>query len=90
MNFSLLKQLLDTIQKQLGIGTFGKVFHCLDKKYNDYIALKIVRNIPKYIDSAIIEANILDKVYHKQKLHNSDYCMKMYSHFNYNGKLNII
>lgn len=73
------------IEKELGTGTFGKVFYCLDKKYNDYVALKVVRSIERYIDSAKIEAKILSQVYNKLKEFNSESCMRMYSHFAYNG-----
>lgn len=68
------------------MGTFGKVFLCDDRKHGDTVALKVVRSIPKYIDSAKIEANILSKVYDKQKKIGSNWCMKMFSHFHYLGK----
>ena len=67
------------------MGTFGKVFHCDDAKYGDRVALKVVRSIPKYIDSAKIEADILSKVYAKQKKSGTSWCMKMFSHFHYEG-----
>lgn len=73
------------IINELGAGTFGKVYYCKDSKYNDYIALKVVRSISRYVDSAKIEADILSKVYNKQKEYNSNFCMKMFSHFDYNG-----
>lgn len=78
---------LDTIIKELGTGTFGKVYYCSDSKHNDHVALKIVRKIEKYVDSAKIEADILSVVFKKQKLCGTSFCMKMYSHFSYRGKL---
>lgn len=48
---------------ELGIGTFGKVFKCLDLKYKDDVAIKIIRQIPKYVESAEIEREILDDIY---------------------------
>jgi dual-specificity kinase len=36
-------------------GTFGRVLECWDRKYKDYVAIKIVRNIDKYRHAAMIE-----------------------------------
>mmetsp|Transcript_19155 Transcript_19155/g.32368 ORF Transcript_19155/g.32368 Transcript_19155/m.32368 type:complete len:168 (-) Transcript_19155:136-639(-) len=68
------------------MGTFGAVFKCHDSKHQDYVAVKVVRSINRYIDSARIEANILDDIYTKQKqTKNVDMCVKMYSHFKFDG-----
>ena len=76
----------DTIKKLLGEGTFGKVFFCHDSKHDDYVAVKVVRKISRYIDSALIEASILTKVYDKQKESQSNVCLKLYSQFYHHGK----
>ena len=36
-------------------GTFGRVLECWDRKNKDYCAVKIVRNVKKYRDAAMIE-----------------------------------
>jgi hypothetical protein len=36
-------------------GTFGRVLECWDRKYKDYVAVKIVRNVDKYRHAAMIE-----------------------------------
>ena len=36
-------------------GTFGRVLECWDRKTRDYVAIKIVRNVQKYRDAAMIE-----------------------------------
>ena len=36
-------------------GTFGRVLECWDRKNKDYVAIKIVRNVQKYRDAAMIE-----------------------------------
>ena len=36
-------------------GTFGRVLECWDRKNKSYVAIKIVRNVEKYRDAAIIE-----------------------------------
>ena len=38
-----------------GAGTFGRVLECWDRKNKDYCAVKIVRNVKKYRDAAMIE-----------------------------------
>lgn len=45
----------DKILSKLGEGTFGRVLECWDRKHKDYVAIKIVRNVPKYRDAAMIE-----------------------------------
>jgi hypothetical protein len=41
------------VREEIGLGTFGKVFRCLDKKHNDTVAMKIVRNIKKYVTNLL-------------------------------------
>lgn len=77
----------DRIIKELGKGTFGSVYKCFDSKHNDHVALKIIRSIKRYIDSAKIEADILDDIYDKQHQRGVNLCVKMYSHFRFEGTL---
>jgi hypothetical protein len=41
-------------------GTFGRVLECWDRKYKDYCAVKIVRNVDKYRHAAMIEVRGLN------------------------------
>ena len=75
----------DIVRKELGTGTFGKVLKCFDKKHGDDVAIKVVRNIPKYVDSARIESDILNDIYDEQKRKKSNFFVKMYSRFRYQG-----
>ena len=77
---------LDRVLKELGKGTFGAVFKCSDMKHDDHVAVKVIRSIQRYIDSAKIEASILDDIYDKQKNRGVNLCVKMYSHFKFDGK----
>ena len=70
----------------VGVGTFGKVFECVDQKYEDIVALKVVRKIQRYVESAKIEADILVDVCRRQKIDESDFCVKLYDHFEYDGE----
>jgi serine/threonine protein kinase len=91
---------VDEIRELLGKGTFGKVFKCKDAKHNDSVALKVIRKINRYIDSAKIEADILKDIFGHQENHQNNqnnsnsadssserynYCVKMFSSFYYQG-----
>lgn len=43
----------------LGDGTFGRALKCKDRKKNEIVAVKIVRAVSRYAESAKIEAKIL-------------------------------
>ena len=62
------------------------MFKCHDKKHDDYVAIKVVRAIKRYVKSARIEAKILDYIFDKQKEFNVNLCVKMYSHFKLHGE----
>lgn len=79
---------IDEVKKELGKGTFGKVFGCKDLKHNDSVAIKVVRSIKRYVESAKIESDILHDIYTKQKAKDIDICVKMFSRFHFDGKLN--
>jgi len=81
----MIKQNRYRVERELGKGTFGKVFRCFDVKRKCTFAIKIVRSVKKYINSAKIEAQILDEVYEAQKKRNVDLCVKMYANFRYDG-----
>jgi serine/threonine protein kinase len=76
---------IDEIKEILGKGTFGKVLKCKDTKYNDSVALKVIRKIDRYIDSAKIEADILKDVFDRQTDMHANYCVKMFSSFYHKG-----
>lgn len=44
----------------------------------------------RYVESALIEGSVLDAVYSTQKKEKVDFCVKMFSHFNYDGEINEI
>ena len=46
----------------LGEGTFGRVLECWDRKSRSYCAVKIIRNVQKYRDAAMIEIDVLKTV----------------------------
>ncbi|KII63958.1 Dual specificity protein kinase CLK2 [Thelohanellus kitauei] len=50
------------IKSLLGEGTFGRCFKCHDTRRAEEIAIKVVRNVEKYRDSAMIEIDILRSI----------------------------
>ena len=49
----------DKILRKMGEGTFARVCECWDRKERERVAIKIIRNVPKYHDAAIIELDVL-------------------------------
>jgi hypothetical protein len=50
-------------------GTFGRVLECWDRKNKDYVAIKIVRNVQKYRDAAMIEVQLPRRTNHGDAKH---------------------
>merc|ERR1712070_1257762 len=46
----------------LGEGTFGKVLECYDRVKQEYCAVKVIRNVPKYKAAAKIEVDVLKEI----------------------------
>eukprot|EP00455_Lapot_gusevi_P004436 TRINITY_DN1183_c0_g1_i5.p1 TRINITY_DN1183_c0_g1~~TRINITY_DN1183_c0_g1_i5.p1 ORF type:complete len:466 (-),score=71.08 TRINITY_DN1183_c0_g1_i5:100-1335(-) len=65
-----------------GQGTFGTVIDCLDKKYNERVAVKVVRSVPRYIEAGYVEADILEKI-RKADAHRQSLCVRMYGSFEF-------
>ncbi|TYZ61315.1 hypothetical protein PybrP1_010539 [[Pythium] brassicae (nom. inval.)] len=70
------------IIREAGLGTFGRVLECLDKQRNIIVAIKVVRQVDKYSESAKIEAAILQDVNDKDEK-NESLCVRMYKWFEY-------
>eukprot|EP00940_MAST-03C_sp_MAST-3C-sp2_P001683 g1683.t1 len=50
------------IIEECGLGTFGKVFACEDTKNGNIVAIKVVRCVRRYTESARIEADMLREI----------------------------
>ncbi|KAL0489039.1 serine/threonine-protein kinase AFC2 [Acrasis kona] len=84
-----LFNLVDVINSFMGEGTFARVVRCLDLKYNKHVAIKIVRSVPKYTESAKIEVDILkDVAEHDQK--DKYHCIRLISHFTYRNHMCLV
>jgi serine/threonine protein kinase len=72
------------INRDLGIGTFGRVVACVDmhqQQNEQKVAIKIVRNDVKDIESAQIEADILRHVNSHKDRRGASLCVAMLDHF---------
>ncbi|GBG63154.1 hypothetical protein CBR_g36923 [Chara braunii] len=47
------------ILSKMGEGTFGRVLECWDREKQEFVAVKVIRNVPKYRDAAMIEIDVL-------------------------------
>lgn len=77
------------ILKLLGQGTFGKVIDCYDELNKQRVAVKIIRNIPKYRDAAKIELRILLTI-KKFDNENLNHCIHLRECFDYRGHICIV
>ena len=68
------------IVRDVGLGTFGRVVEC-SRGDNSRVAIKIVRNVRRYYDSAMIEADICERVNREQRRQNKDLCATMLDRF---------
>ncbi|KAG5185505.1 kinase-like domain-containing protein [Tribonema minus] len=50
------------VQEDVGTGTFGRVVACWDRRGRRTVAVKVVRRVKRYHESALIEADILRDV----------------------------
>lgn len=49
-------------------GTFGRVLECWDRQMQEYVAVKVIRNVQKYRDAAMIEIEVLSTLAKHDKL----------------------
>ena len=74
------------ILSTLGEGTFGKVVKVRDHDNDDYVAMKIIKNIYKYREAAKLEINVLQKLNSKDPS-GKHLCVRMFDSFNYYGHM---
>lgn len=72
------------IMRKFGEGTFGQVLECWDRKRKDYVAVKIIRNIQKYRDAAMIELEALNTLAANDP-GQGRHCVQLLEWFDYRG-----
>lgn len=48
----------------VGSGTFGQVAKCYTEETNEFVAVKVIKNLPAYYTQARFEIGILHMVWH--------------------------
>ena len=72
------------LSKDVGTGTFGRVVEAWDKQTKRHVAVKIVRKVPRYYDSALVEADILRDV-NKRGSRGVSLCVQLLDQFDMDG-----
>ena len=75
----------DEVVKDVGLGTFGRVVQCFDRSARRTVAIKVVRSIRKYVESARIEADILKDV-NRRGGRGVSHCVQMFDYFDFQGR----
>ncbi|KAI6227221.1 Serine/threonine-protein kinase Doa [Aphelenchoides besseyi] len=74
----------------LGEGTFGKVVQVKDTQHsNTQLALKIIKNVPKYRDAARLEINVLRKLMERDP-NGSHLVIQLLDYFDYYGHMCLV
>ncbi|GAB4820827.1 hypothetical protein N2152v2_007873 [Parachlorella kessleri] len=73
------------IMRKFGEGTFGRVVECWDRIRRDYVAVKIIRNIQKYRDAAMVELEVLKTLEAADPSQAQGHCVRLLEWFDYRG-----
>ena len=74
----------------MGEGTFGKVVEVKDTRASSTkLALKIIKNVPKYRDAARLEINVLNKLKERDPA-GSHLVIQLLDHFDYHGHICLV
>jgi dual-specificity kinase len=78
--------------EKVGQGTFGRVFKCWDRVKQMIVAVKVVRAVKKYTDSAHVEIDILSKIqnHSRDDTTATQYCIKLLSWFSFKGHMCLV
>jgi dual-specificity kinase len=68
----------------LGEGTFGKVLECYDRMKQEYCAVKVIRNVPKYKAAAKIEVDVLKEIGRRDE-RDEFHCIRLKESFEHEG-----
>jgi Protein kinase domain len=81
---AMLKGRTYELIQDVGTGTFGRVVECWDRHSRRYVAVKIVRKVRRYYDSALVEADILRDV-NSRGDRGVSLCVELLDQFNMDG-----
>jgi len=79
------------ILSHLGEGTFGKVIECWDRLHEQYVAIKVIRSVPKYRTAGMLELAVLNTVRKQQQsFSGGSHCVHFREWFDYRGHICIV
>ncbi|KAG0600875.1 hypothetical protein M758_11G067900 [Ceratodon purpureus] len=73
----------------MGEGTFGRVLECWDRENQEYVAIKVIRNVQKYRDAAMIEIDVLRTLAKNDKM-GIRRCVQLKTWFDYRNHVCIV
>jgi CDC-like kinase len=76
------------VLRTLGEGTFGKVVCCSDRTNDKEVAVKIIKNVPKYRAAARIEIRVLKQI--REIIEDGqELCVQLRDWFDYHGHISL-
>jgi serine/threonine protein kinase len=82
------------VVQEVGIGTFGRVLECQDLQSrrcdrSDRVAIKVIRKVPRYYDSAVIEARIIQDI-NRRGGRGLSHFVVLYDDFSFDGHYSLV
>lgn len=82
------------VVQEVGLGTFGRVLECQDlqtrrRDRSDRVAIKVVRKVARYYDSAVIEARIIQDI-NRRGGRGLSHFVVMYDAFSFDGHYSLV
>jgi len=78
------------IVELFGKGTFGQVVRCKNLKTGEYVALKVIKNKPAYLNQSKIEVSILDMLNNYYDKNNEHHIVRVTDSFMFKNHLCIV
>ncbi|KAG0600413.1 hypothetical protein M758_11G031900 [Ceratodon purpureus] len=78
------------VKDLVGSGTFGQVAKCFTEETNEYVAVKVIKNLPAYTTQARFEIGILHMLNKEYDPDDKYHIVRALDHFQYHGHLCIV
>ncbi|KAG0565400.1 hypothetical protein KC19_8G187100 [Ceratodon purpureus] len=78
------------VKDLVGSGTFGQVAKCFTEETNEYVAVKVIKNLPAYYTQARFEIGILHMLNKEYDPDDKFHIVRCIDHFQHHGHLCIV
>ncbi|XP_024402989.1 dual specificity protein kinase YAK1 homolog [Physcomitrium patens] len=78
------------VKDLVGSGTFGQVAKCYTEETNEYVAVKVIKNLPAYCTQARFEIGILHMLNREYDPNDQYHIVRSLDHFQHHGHLCIV